>query len=112
MGRHFKMSERPNRNPPPTGQPAKITLTPELDETLRRIQDSKNVAGIMLINKEGITVKSSLDSSVTAQYSGLISYFAERAKAMVQSMDPTNELLYLRVPSRRHEILVAPDNDF
>ena len=45
----------------------KITLTPELDETLRRIQDSKNVAGIMLINKEGITVKSSLDSSVTAQ---------------------------------------------
>ena len=46
------------------------------------------------------------------QYSGLISYFAERAKAMVQSMDPTNELLYLRVTSRRHEILVAPDNDF
>ena len=46
------------------------------------------------------------------QYSGLISYFAERAKAMVMSMDPTNELLYLRVTSRRHEILVAPDNDF
>ena len=49
---------------------------------------------------------------VSFQYSGLISYFAERAKAMVQSMDPTNELLYLRVTSRRHEILVAPDNDF
>ena len=46
------------------------------------------------------------------QYSGLISYFAERAKAMVMSMDPTNELLYLRVTSRRHEILVAPDDDF
>ena len=46
------------------------------------------------------------------QYSGLISYFAERAKATVQSMDPTNELLYLRVTSRRHEILVAPDDDF
>eukprot|EP00093_Oithona_nana_P000361 00361.XXX_1687_1025_1 [CDS] Oithona nana genome sequencing. len=79
---------------------------------LRRIQDTKNVAGIMLINKEGLAVKSSLDSSVTAQYSGLISYFAERAKATVQSMDPTNELLYLRVTSRRHEILVAPDDDF
>ena len=34
---------------------------------LRRIQDTKNVAGIMLINKEGLAVKSSLDSSVTAQ---------------------------------------------
>ena len=51
---------------------AKITLTPELDETLRRIQDSKNVAGIILINKEGITVKSSLDSSVTALVSSTI----------------------------------------
>ena len=48
------------------GPAAKISLTPELDETLRRIQDSKNVAGIILINKEGITLKSSLDSSVTA----------------------------------------------
>jgi dynein light chain roadblock-type len=46
------------------------------------------------------------------QYSGLISYFAERAKIMVQAMDPTNELKYLRVTSKRHEILVAPDNDF
>ena len=54
-------------SPAPTGQPAKIVLTPELDEMLRRIQDTKNVAGIMLINKEGLAVKSSLDSSVTAQ---------------------------------------------
>ena len=51
----------------------KITLTPELDETLKRIQDSKNVAGIILVNKEGITVKSSLDSSVTAQVSDWLS---------------------------------------
>ena len=51
----------------------KITLTPELDETLKRIQDSKNVAGIILVNKEGITVKSSLDSSVTAQVSDWVS---------------------------------------
>jgi hypothetical protein len=50
----------------PTTQVAKITLTPELDETLKRIQDTKNVVGLMLINKEGITVKTSLDSSVTA----------------------------------------------
>lgn len=46
------------------------------------------------------------------QYSGLISYFAERAKNTVKAMDPTNELEYLRVTSKRHEILVAPDNDF
>lgn len=31
------------------------------------MQDSKNVAGILLINREGIPIKTSLDSSVTAQ---------------------------------------------
>ena len=44
-----------------------------MDETLKRIQDSKNVAGIILVNSEGITVKSSLDSSVTAQVSDWLS---------------------------------------
>jgi hypothetical protein len=46
---------------------AKITLTPEIDESLKRIQDAKNVDGILLINREGIPIKTSLDSSVTAQ---------------------------------------------
>ena len=32
-------------------------------------QDAKDVAGIMLINSEGIPIKTSLDSSVTAQAS-------------------------------------------
>lgn len=101
-----------NRPSGPPAQVAKICLTPEMDDMLKRIHDSKNVAGIMLINREGITVKTSLDSSVTAQYSGLISYFAERAKTIVKAMDPTNELMYLRVTSKKHEILVAPDTDF
>ena len=46
------------------------------------------------------------------QYSTQISTFAEKAKAIVCSMDPTNELYYLRVTSRKHEMLVAPDKDF
>jgi predicted regulator of Ras-like GTPase activity (Roadblock/LC7/MglB family) len=32
-------------------------------------QDARNVVGMMLINSEGIPIKTSLDSSVTAQVS-------------------------------------------
>ncbi len=46
------------------------------------------------------------------QYSVLISSLAKRAKSIVRDLDPTNELTYLRVKSRKHEVLVAPDEDY
>ena len=49
---------------------------------------------------------------VSFQYSGLISNLCDRAKHTVKAMDPTNELDYLRVSGKKHEILVAPDSDY
>ena len=46
------------------------------------------------------------------QYSVLISSLAKRAKSIVRDLDPTNELTYLRVKSRKHEVLIAPDEDY
>ena len=46
------------------------------------------------------------------QYSVLISQLSERAKSIVRDLDPANELTYLRIKSRKHEILVAPEDDF
>jgi dynein light chain roadblock-type len=42
----------------------------------------------------------------------LISQLSERAKSIVRDLDPANELTYLRIKSRKHEILVAPEDDF
>ena len=49
---------------------------------------------------------------LTFQYSVLISQLSERAKSIVRDLDPANELTYLRIKSRKHEILVAPEEDF
>jgi dynein light chain roadblock-type len=46
------------------------------------------------------------------QYSVLISQLSERAKSIVRDLDPANELTYLRIKSKKHEILVAPEDDF
>jgi dynein light chain roadblock-type len=46
------------------------------------------------------------------QYSVLISSLSKRAKSIVRDLDPTNELTYLRIKSRKHEVLVAPDDDY
>ena len=46
------------------------------------------------------------------QYSVLVSQLSDRAKSIVRDLDPSNELTYLRIKSRKHEVLVAPEDDF
>jgi len=42
----------------------------------------------------------------------LVSQLSERAKSIVRDLDPSNELTYLRIKSKKHEVLVAPEKDF
>ena len=45
----------------------KIDLGPEMEETLKRIKESSNVVGVVLVNGDGMPIKSSLDSTLTVQ---------------------------------------------
>lgn len=60
----------------------------------------------------GIPVKSTLDNSTTVQYAGLMSQLSDKARSVVRDLDPGNDLTFLRVRSKKHEIMVAPDKDF
>ena len=56
-------------------KPAKkreIQFTEEMDEILKRITEIKNVAGVVVVNSEGITVKSTLDNVLSVQVTFLI----------------------------------------
>ncbi|KAI9577702.1 hypothetical protein GQX74_010889 [Glossina fuscipes] len=59
-----------------------------------------------------IPVKSTLDNTTTVQYAGLMSQLADKARSVVRDLDPSNDLTFLRVRSKKHEIMVAPDRDF
>ena len=56
--------------PPPQVQQktkTEIKFTAELDEILKRITEIKNIAGVIVVNSEGITVKSTLENSLSVQ---------------------------------------------
>ena len=57
-------------------------------------------------------VRSTLESYLSAQYSVMVSKLSERANAIVRDLDPSNELTYLRLRSRKHEVLIAPEKEF
>ncbi|KAJ8972379.1 hypothetical protein NQ314_000203 [Rhamnusium bicolor] len=84
----------------------------EVDETMKRIQSHKGVVGTIVVNSEGVPIKSTLDNTTTVQYAGLISSLADKARSVVRDLDPSNDLTFLRIRSKKHEIMVAPDKEF
>ncbi|KFQ28277.1 Dynein light chain roadblock-type 2, partial [Merops nubicus] len=60
----------------------------------------------------GIPVRTTLDNSTTVQYAGLLRELTRKARSAVRDIDPQNDLTFLRIRSKKHEILVAPDKDY
>lgn len=84
----------------------------EVEETLKRIQSQKGVLGIIVVNAEGIPIKTTLDNSTTVQYAALIHQLVLKARSTVRDMDPQNDLTFLRLRSKKNEIMVAPDKEY
>uniref|UniRef100_A0A8C9XAD6 Dynein light chain roadblock n=1 Tax=Sander lucioperca TaxID=283035 RepID=A0A8C9XAD6_SANLU len=83
----------------------------EVEETLKRIQSQNGVQGIIIVNTEGIPIKTTLDNASTVQYAGLIHQLVMKARSTVRDIDPQNDLTFLRVRSKKNEIMIAPDKD-
>eukprot|EP00284_Hemiselmis_tepida_P013000 CAMPEP_0174915708 /NCGR_PEP_ID=MMETSP1355-20121228/1305_1 /TAXON_ID=464990 /ORGANISM="Hemiselmis tepida, Strain CCMP443" /LENGTH=102 /DNA_ID=CAMNT_0016160635 /DNA_START=16 /DNA_END=324 /DNA_ORIENTATION=- len=84
----------------------------EVEETLRRLQEHKGVKGVVIVNQDGIPIRTTLEQAVTVQYAGLITQLCSKARSAVRELDPQNDLTFLRVRSKKHEIMVAPDKDY
>ncbi|KAJ7374877.1 hypothetical protein OS493_005230 [Desmophyllum pertusum] len=80
----------------------------EVEEALKRIQSHKGVIGIIVVNQEGIPIRTTLDNSTTVQYAGLIHQLTAKARSTVRDIDAQNDLTFLRIRSKKHEIMVAP----
>eukprot|EP00659_Diplonema_papillatum_P016039 gene16039-24560_t len=46
---------------------------------------------------------------LTIHYAALMTSLVSKARAALRELDTTNELVFLRLRSKKHEILVAPD---
>nr|XP_040574307.1 dynein light chain roadblock-type 2-like [Lepeophtheirus salmonis]ACO15208.1 Dynein light chain roadblock-type 2 [Caligus clemensi] len=87
-------------------------MSSEVEETLKRLVSHKGVIGTLIVNSEGVPIKSTLDSHTTTQYAGLLNQLVDQAKAMFKEIDSSNDLTFLRLRTKKHEIMVAPDKDY
>uniref|UniRef100_A0A8C5CIQ8 Roadblock/LAMTOR2 domain-containing protein n=1 Tax=Gadus morhua TaxID=8049 RepID=A0A8C5CIQ8_GADMO len=72
------------------------------------IDTHEGVIGTIVINAEGIPIRTTLDNSTAVQYAGLLRLLTMQARSSVRDIDPQNELTCLRIRSKKHEIMVAP----
>ncbi|KAI8897152.1 hypothetical protein BC833DRAFT_527418, partial [Globomyces pollinis-pini] len=84
----------------------------EVEETIKRLSSHKGVEGIVIVNMEGIPIRTTLDHEKTIQHSALITQLTAKAKSMIRDLDPQNDLTFLRIRSKKHEIMVAPDKEY
>ncbi|XP_048818945.1 dynein light chain roadblock-type 1-like isoform X3 [Lagopus muta] len=84
----------------------------EVEEMLKRIQSQNGLQGIIVVNSGGIPIISTMDNTTTLQYAGLLQHFIVMARSIVRDIDPQNDLTFLRIRSKKNEIMIAPEKDY
>lgn len=81
----------------------------QVDETFKRLQSHKGVIGALIVNGDGIAIRSTFDNDITVNYAALVSGFTSKARAAVRQLDSENDVKFLRIRSKKHEIMIAPE---
>jgi dynein light chain roadblock-type len=67
------------------------------------------VQAVLIVNQEGVPIYSSTsDEEFAMDHAALISQLAAKAKSTIRTLDPTNDMTFLRIRSKKHEIMIAP----
>ncbi|KAF9364910.1 Dynein light chain roadblock-type 2 [Mortierella sp. NVP85] len=84
----------------------------EVEETIRRLSSKKNVVGVVVVNQLGLMIRSTLEASLGKQYATLMSQLVRMAKDSVTQLDAQNELTFLRIRTKKHEIMICPEREY
>ena len=83
------------------------------DEWFKRIRSHRGVRDIVVVNAEGVPVRSTLaDPAVAVQYAGHVQMLVAKAGAAVRVLDrthPADELRGIRIRSHKHEIIIVAE---
>ena len=75
----------------------------EIEETLARIQSHRGVEGVIVVNSEGIPIRTSkgMDEDLIHKYAANLTQLAAKARSVVRDLDPQNDLTFLRIRSKK-----------
>lgn len=87
-------------------------MSTEIEETITRLSSLKGVKGVLVMNINGAVIRSNFSNQDTENYSKLVSSLSIKATDVVKSSDEDDDLVFLRIRTKRYEIMVAPEKDY
>lgn len=88
-----------------------IDLLPNEEATIKRLLANPSVKGIILANEQGQHEYTSLDNNITYLITSKLLFFADKARAVIRDLDPTDNLLAFRLRTRTKEMMVVTPED-
>ena len=82
-----------------------------VEETIKLLSSHKGVLGVVIANGEGVPIRATLEHELAVQYAAMASALAAKARGMVRELASEDELQFLRVRSKKHEVIIAPGFD-
>merc|ERR1712113_581550 len=89
----------------------------ETEQCLGRIKEHKGIEAVIVVDQENNHVRPpkvppGMDEELASEYAVAVRQLADKARDVVRCLDPQNDLCFLRLRSKRHEIMVAPHEKF
>lgn len=79
------------------------------EEIYKRLNENKSVLGVMVLSDNGSIVQTSMDNSTTTEISSALTPLAHMAQRVIKDMDLKNELVFLRMRSKKNETMIGFD---
>jgi len=84
----------------------------KVEETLNRINTHMGVLGVIIVNKKGVAIKSTMKQEETINNGSLISQFLDKATNTIKSLHAEEDITFIKIRSAIYEIMIAPSGEF
>ncbi|EHS63909.1 uncharacterized protein PGTG_20890 [Puccinia graminis f. sp. tritici CRL 75-36-700-3] len=106
---------------PSTTMPTTTSMAgpPEVESTIQRLSEHRNVRGVIILNRDGVVIRSSgpvFQGSdgviVLRRYASEARKIVDAVGSSVDRMELDDQLRFLRIRTQQHELLITPDSKF
>ena len=87
-------------------------MSQEFEERFEELSHNKNAIGAMILTAEGKTVRTTMDAQSSANYADFAYKLMKTTKDLLHESDNTNDVKFFRLTTKKHEIMMSPDNQY
>lgn len=82
-----------------------------VQETFNRLTELPGVMGAILVDGAGTVVQSNVDETASQIYANRLVQLVSMSRSLVRDMEPSDDLTYVRLRTRKQELMVATESD-